>query len=165
MYHSSMNRTIAEAHESAAVWRPDVTVACIVLQGDKFLLVEEDVRGQRVLNQPAGHLEQDESLADAAVRETREETGWDVALTHLVGIYQWANAQGAYLRFAFAAQALRHDAARRLDTGIVRAAWMTHAEVRAATNLRSPMVLRGIEDFLAGKRNALDALANLQDAP
>ena len=101
-----MNRTIAEVRESAAIWRPDVTVACIVPQGDNFLLVEEDVRGQRVLNQPAGHLEPHEALADAAVRETREETGWDVALTHLVGIYQWANAQGAYLRFAFAARPL-----------------------------------------------------------
>lgn len=156
-----MNQTITLRAQNGAIWRPDVTVACIVPQGRKFLLVEEDARGRRVLNQPAGHLEPDESLADAALRETREETGWDVTLTHLVGIYQWANPDGAYLRFTFAAQPVRHDPQRPLDAGIVRALWMTREEIAQATNLRSPMVLRGIEDFLAGKVIALDATALL----
>jgi len=156
-----MNRTTPEPGESAAIWRPDVTVACIVPRGEKFLLVEEDVRGKRVLNQPAGHLESGESLTAAALRETCEETGWDVNLTHLVGIYQWANGDGAFLRFTFAAEPVRHDPARTLDTGIVRALWMTRAEIATSRNLRSPMVLRGIDDFLSGKLVPLDAVVSL----
>jgi len=150
-----MNRTTT----AADIWRPDVTVACIVPQQGKFLLVEENVRGELVLNQPAGHLEPDESLAQAALRETLEETGWSVELTHLVGIYQWANGDGHFLRFTFAAQACSHDAMRELDSGILRALWLTREEIAAAgARLRSPMVLRGVDDFLAGKRLSLDDL-------
>jgi 8-oxo-dGTP pyrophosphatase MutT (NUDIX family) len=153
-----MNRTTTPAD----IWRPDVTVACIVPQREKFLLVEENVRGELVLNQPAGHLEPDESLAQAALRETLEETGWNVELTHLVGIYQWANGDGHFLRFTFAAQARSHDPERKLDAGIVRAVWLTRDEIVATQGrLRSPMVLRGMDDFLAGKRLPLDALTSL----
>lgn len=156
-----MNRTTPAHPQNGSIWRPDVTVACIVPRAGKFLLVEEDVRGMRVLNQPAGHLEPDESLPEAALRETREETGWDVTLTHLVGIYQWANADGAFLRFTFAAEPVRHDLARTLDAGIVRAVWMTHDEIAASQNLRSPMVVRGIDDFLAGCSVPLERIACL----
>jgi len=156
-----MNRTTPARTLNGSIWRPDVTVACIVPRGGKFLLVEEDVRGMRVLNQPAGHLESGESLSAAALRETREETGWDVNLTHLVGIYQWSNGDGAFLRFTYAAEPVRHDPARTLDTGIVRALWMTHDEIAASRNLRSPMVLRGIDDFLNGKLLPLDAVVSL----
>jgi 8-oxo-dGTP pyrophosphatase MutT (NUDIX family) len=154
-----MNRTIPIDGD---IWRPDVTVACIVPRQGAFLLVEENVRGELVLNNPAGHLEPDESLGDAAVREALEETGWNVDLTHLVGIYQWANSDGHFLRFTFAATARNHDPARELDSGIVRALWMTRDDiVTAQPRLRSPMVLRGIDDFLAGRRLPLDALASL----
>ena len=150
-----MNRTTP----ADVVWRPDVTVACIVPQQGKFLLVEENVRGELVLNNPAGHLEPDESLREAAARETLEETGWSIDLMHLVGIYQWANDDGHFLRFTFSANARSHDPARELDNGIVRALWMTRDEIAAAQGrLRSPMVLRGIDDFLAGKHLPLDAL-------
>lgn len=153
---------------SDAVWRPDVTVACIVPRGARFLMVEETVRGELVINQPAGHLEPGESLAQAALRETLEETGWTVRLTGLVGIYQWANPTGDshFLRFTFAAEAVQHDPARPLDQGIVRASWMTREELAAtASRLRSPMVLRGIDDYLAGRRQPLDSLVSLLARP
>ena len=156
-----MNRTTPESNETSAIWRPDVTVACIVPRNGEFLLVEEIVRDDYVLNQPAGHLEPGESLPAAALRETREETGWDVELTHWVGVYQWANADGQFLRFTFAATPLRHDSSRTLDTGIVRAVWMTRGEIAASRNLRSPMVLRSIDDFLGNKRLPLDAVVSL----
>jgi len=157
-----MNRTTFDHLENPAVWRPDVTVACIVPQSGRFLLVEENVRGELVLNQPAGHLEPDESLHDAALREALEETGWSIELTHLVGVYQWKNGDGHFLRFTFAANPMRHDAARELDTGILRTLWMTRDEIAASqARLRSPMVLRGVDDFLVGKRLPLDTLTSL----
>jgi len=146
-----------------AVWRPDVTVATIVPRDGRFLIVEEDVRGQRVLNQPAGHLEPDETLLQAARRETREETGWTVELEHFVGVYQWTSATGEhFLRFAFAARALAHDPVQPLDAGIVRALWLNRSEIAAgAAPPRSPMVLRCIDDWLAGNRLPLSAIREL----
>lgn len=157
-----MNRTTPQNPD--AVWRPDVTVACVVPRDGRFLLVEESIRGRLVLNQPAGHLEPNETLCDAALRETLEETGWTVALHGLIGIYQWSNraTDSHFLRFTFAAEALAHDARRNLDTGIVRAVWLTRDEIAAERQrLRSPMVLRGVDDFLAGKRQPLDGLVPL----
>jgi len=157
-----MNRTTAPTTD--AVWRPDVTVACIVPCDGRFLLVEERVQGRLVLNQPAGHLEPHESLCDAALRETLEETGWTVTLQGLIGIYQWTNCDtdSHFLRFTFAAEPLAHDASRPLDTGIVRTLWLTREQIAAERQrLRSPMVLRGVDDFLAGKRQPLDSLVPL----
>jgi 8-oxo-dGTP pyrophosphatase MutT (NUDIX family) len=147
-------------------WQPDVTVACVVVRDGRLLMVEEQVRGRLVLNQPAGHLEPDESLVDAARRETLEETGWHVAPTAFIGAYQWkapdASAGGSgrhYLRMAFVAEPHRHEPERALDEGIVRALWMTPAELAAdASRHRSPLVWRVVEDFLAGRRHPLDAL-------
>jgi len=144
-----------------AVWRPRVTVATVVCHEDRFLLVEEDIRGEIVLNQPAGHLEQNETLLDAAVRETLEETGWTVELTDFIGAYQWntSDRSAEYLRFTFAARPLRHDAQRLLDDGIVRALWLTREEIAGQTNRhRNPMVLGNIDDWLAGKRYPLDVV-------
>lgn len=147
-----------------AIWRPDVTVATIVPRAGKFLLVEEIVRDELVLNQPAGHLEPDESLHAAALRETLEETGWTVELTDLIGVYQWSSADGAhqFLCFAFAALPIAHDAQRALDAGIVRALWLTREEIAAqAARLRSPMVLGNVDDWLAGRRFPLSVLTAL----
>lgn len=144
----------------ADVWRPDVTVATIVARDNRFLLVEEMVRGRRVLNQPAGHLEPQETLIDAARRETLEETAWHVVPSHLVAIAQWANApQGRhFVRFTFAAEAERHDPSLPLDKGIVRAVWLSRDEIAAAHDrLRSPMVLAGVDDWIAGRRYPLEA--------
>lgn len=146
--------------EDAAIWRPHVTVATVVPRAGRFLLVEETVRGAIVLNQPAGHLEPDETLHAAAVRETLEETGWHVELTCLLGVQQWRSRFGRdFVRFTFAAEPLRHDAERPLDDGILRALWLPRGEIAAESErLRSPMVLASIDDWLAGKRLPLDAI-------
>jgi 8-oxo-dGTP pyrophosphatase MutT (NUDIX family) len=147
----------------ADIWRPHVTVATVVPREGLFLLVEEDVRGRIVLNQPAGHLDPDESLQAAAVRETLEETGWYVSLTCLLGVQQWHSSSGRqFVRFTFAAEPLRHDPARPLDTGILKALWMSRDEIAAARpRLRSPMVLASVDDWLSGHRLPLDAIRQL----
>lgn len=150
-------------------WQPDVTVAAIVIDGGRLLVVEEEVAGRRVLNQPAGHLEPDESILDAVVREAREETGWDIRPMSFVGMYQWkapsvslGGAERTYVRFAFVAEPLAFDPSRTLDDGIVRALWMTPAELRAAApRHRSPLVWRVVEDALAGRRYPLDLCQSL----
>ncbi len=142
-------------------WQPDVTVATVVVADGRLLCVEERVNGRLVLNQPAGHLEPDESLQDAALRETREETGWDVRLTGFLGAYQWKAPETGrhYLRFAFAAEPDRHDPARTLDDGIVRALWMTpEALLDVRDRHRSPLVWQVVADHLAGHRFPLSLL-------
>ena len=150
-------------------WQPDVTVATVVVDAGRLLMVEESVAGRLVLNQPAGHLEPDESLIEAALRETLEETGWDVRLTAFVGAYQWkapvqSDGSGGrhYLRFAFAAEPVSHDPQRPLDDGIVRAVWLTPAELEAEhARHRSPLVWQAAADFLAGRRHSLGLLQHL----
>lgn len=144
-------------------WQPDVTVATVVVRDGRLLMVEERVRGALVLNQPAGHLEPDESLLEAALRETLEETGWEVTLTAFIGAYQWkAPADGRhFLRLAFAAEPRRHHPDRALDEGIVQALWLTPAELSAENHRhRSPLVWRAVEDFLSGRRFPLQALTH-----
>lgn len=156
------------SYREGRFWQPDVTVATVVLRDGHLLLVEERVAGQLVLNQPAGHLEPDESLAEAALRETREESGWDVRLTGFIGAYQWrapslnGNPGRHYLRFAFAAEPEAHDPTRRLDEGIVRALWLTPSELFAMRERhRSPLVAKVVEDMLAGRRHPLDLAQQL----
>ncbi|HSX61004.1 MAG TPA: NUDIX hydrolase [Tahibacter sp.] len=147
--------------EDDPVWRPRVTVATIVPSDGRYLLVEEDIRGRLLLNQPAGHLEPGESLVDAARRETREETGWDVEPDCLVSIHQWVNPEldRHFLRFTFAARALRHDPRQPLDAGIRAAVWMSRSEIADATpRLRSPLILASIDAWLGGTRLPLSSL-------
>lgn len=156
-----MNHTLHDHSEPSQIWRPDVTVATIVPRDGRFLLVEEMVQGRLVLNQPAGHLESGESLHSAACRETLEETGWTVELTGFVAVYQWSNADrsGHFVRFTFVGSPVAHDSSRPLDSGIIRACWLSRDEIAArASDLRSPMVLRGIDDFLAGRHLPLDTI-------
>ena len=149
---------------TSEVWRPHVTVACVVADGDRYLMVEEEVGGRVAYNQPAGHLDDGESLVAAAMRETLEETGWTVVLEHLIGIHQWRSSEHGegVVRFSFAARAVSHDASRPLDTGILRALWLTRGEIAAlGERLRSPLVLRSIDAWLAGQRLPLPALEYL----
>ena len=148
------------SYREGRFWQPDVTVATIVVRDGKLLMVEERAQGRLVFNQPAGHLEPDESLLEAARRETLEETGWDVEPTAFVGAYQWKAETGRhYLRFAFAAEPLRHHPERTLDEGIVQAVWMSPAELqRESARHRSPLVWQVGQDFLAGRRSPLDML-------
>ncbi|MFI4869111.1 MAG: NUDIX hydrolase [Steroidobacterales bacterium] len=143
------------------VWKPDVTVAAIIERSGRFLLVEERIRGRLVLNQPAGHLEDGEGLLDAVVRETLEETAWQFTPESLLGIYQWRSPRGhTTLRFAFTGSVQGYDAQRPLDPPIVTTHWFAREEIaQRSTRLRTPLVLRCIEDYLAGRRLPLDALA------
>ena len=113
--------------------RPVTTVATIVARDGAFLIVEEETRAGVRLNQPAGHLEAGETLVAAAMRETLEETGYHVTPTALVGIYRWQTpVTGAtFIRFAFAADVVAQDAARKLDEGILRALWLSYDELTA----------------------------------
>src|SRR5688572_24527290 len=157
------------SYREGRFWQPDVTVATVVVDNGRLLMVEESVSGRLVLNQPAGHLEPDESLIDAALRETREETGWDVRLTAFIGAYQWKaplqpDGSGGrhYLRFAFAAEPVRHHAERALDEGIVHALWMTPAELQArAPQHRGPLVWQVVADYLGGRRHSLDLVQHM----
>ncbi len=139
-------------------WQPHITVATIVEDQGRFLMVEEFKAGKHVYNQPAGHLEANESLLDAARRETLEETAWEVELTGVVGIYLYtAPSNGVtYQRVCFAARPLKHHPERALDSDIVRAAWLTRDELLAAPERwRSELVPRCIDDYLTGPLHSL----------
>lgn len=145
------------------IWKPHVTVAAVVQRDGKFLLVEEETESGLAFNQPAGHLEENEALVDAVVRETLEETAYHFRPTHLVGIYNWKHPTKGitYLRFAFAGDLAGWEPDRQLDDGIVGARWLTLDEVRATQERhRSPLILRCIEDLVAGKRYPLDLLVH-----
>lgn len=148
------------------VWKPHVTVAAIAERDGRFLVVEEVIRGRTVLNNPAGHLEQAESFADAVRRETLEETGWEFEPEAVTGIYLWSNPEldNTFLRVAFSGRCLRHHPDRALDKGIVGPHWLTRAELGDGVRaLRSPMVLRCIDDYLQGRRYPLQLLSHLDD--
>jgi 8-oxo-dGTP pyrophosphatase MutT (NUDIX family) len=146
------------------IWKPHVTVAAVIERQGRFLLVDEFADGARVLNQPAGHLDEGETLVEAIMRETLEETAWHFTPTALVGIYRWRDLRKntTFLRVTFCGQADWHDSARRLDAGIIGSEWMTREQLVAEPQrLRSPMVLRCVDDYLSGARHALSILSEI----
>ncbi len=146
------------------IWSPHVTVAAVVQQSGRFLLVEETVDNGIALNQPAGHLEENETLLQAVVRETLEETAWHFRPEALLGVYRWLSPrnQVTYLRFAFTGTLLRHEPERPLDHGILRTLWLTHEAIRqSVASHRSPQVLRCVDDYLSGVRYPLSSLRDV----
>lgn len=146
-------------------WRPSVTVAAIIERDGRFLMIEEETSDGLRLNNPAGHLEPGESPADGAVREALEEAAWHFRPTALLGVYLSRSPRSnsgvdtTYVRFAFTGDLGEHEPDRPLDTGIVRTLWMTAEEVRAsAARHRSPLVVRCIDDYVAGLRHPLGAI-------
>jgi 8-oxo-dGTP pyrophosphatase MutT (NUDIX family) len=143
---------------------PDITVAAVTETAGRFLVVEERINRRLVFNQPAGHVEHGETLLAAIVREVREETAWGFEPQALIGVYIWRNpASGrSYMRFAFTGKVKDHDAAQRLDRGIVRTHWLSREDLQEREpRLRSPLVMRCIEDYLGGTRLPLEPIANL----
>lgn len=144
---------------SKEIWKPNVVVAAICERDGGFLLVEEETAEGLRLNQPAGHWERNETLKEAVVREALEETAHVVEPTDLLGAYTTYNPARdiTYLRFAYVCRVTGHDPGRALDRGIVRAVWMTPEEIATSPiRHRSPLVMRCIHDYLAGRRFPLD---------
>jgi NADH pyrophosphatase NudC (nudix superfamily) len=149
---------------------PDITVAAVTETNGRFLVVEERINRRLVFNQPAGHVERGETLLAAVVRETREETAWGFQPQALVGVYIWRNPSSGrgYMRFAFTGNVMDHDVAQALDRGIVGAHWLSREDLlQRQSQLRSPLVMRCIEDYLGGTRLPLETVAklDLQTAP
>lgn len=144
-------------------WTPHVTVAAIICENQRFLLVEEQSEGKIVLNQPAGHWEQNETVLDATRREVLEETAWHFEPQAITGIYTHTGEnQITYLRITFTGQHTQFEPHRALDTGILRTLWLTRDEIIAqAPNLRSPMVLRCIDDYLKQVRYPLSLITHV----
>lgn len=148
-------------------WKPNVVVAAIIRQDDRYLLVEEHAdEGNIVLNQPAGHLEQDETLIDAVKREVLEETAWQFQPESLTGVYLRTDpASGiSYLRFCFVGSCSNHDDQRALDTDIIRTLWLDREQIEAsADRMRSPLVIQCLHDYLSGQSYPLEMLHTIKD--
>jgi 8-oxo-dGTP pyrophosphatase MutT (NUDIX family) len=143
---------------------PEITVAAVTETDGRFLVVEERIDQRLVINQPAGHVEPGETLLEAVVREVREETAWLFTASELIGVYLWRHPGTGRTtkRFAFAGAVTDHRDGQALDEGIVRTHWLTREELKGREpQLRSPLVLRCVEDYLAGRRRPLAATAAL----
>ena len=145
-------------------WHAHVTVAAVIEDNDRFLMIEEKAAGKNVFNQPAGHLEKDESLVDAVIREVLEETARDFKPRHVIGIYLYPSQENGvtYLRVCFSGEVSDELPERELDKEIIRTTWMSREQVlERSDRLRSPLVIDCIEDYLDGKKYPLDILSHL----
>lgn len=149
-------------------WKPNVTVAAVAEQNDRFLLVEEHVEGKVLFNQPAGHLEYGETLIEAVQREVLEETAYQFEPGHLVGVYLYPNPRSdiVYLRFCFAGSCPKQPTTAQLDEGIINTHWLSRDEINElGGRLRSNMVIRCIDDYLNGRRYPLELLNHFPVSP
>lgn len=145
-------------------WVPHITVASIIEQDNKFLFVEEYVDDTKVINQPAGHLEEHETLEEGCIRETLEETLYEVKVDYLVGIYQERNKNSLdmWLRFCFKCSIIQEIANGELDKNIIRKIWLPRdAILNPNINLRSNMVIKCIDDYNAGKKFPKEIISSL----
>lgn len=145
-------------------WAPHVTVAAVVEKSGNFLMVEEMIQGRKVITQPAGHLDDGESLIDAVQREVMEETGLEFRATELVGIYKakTAGSGDTWLRFTFTGEILSDAEPSPNDGDILSAFWMSEADIRSdESRIRSPQVLAGLDDYNMGQRFSLDLIREM----
>jgi len=141
-----------------------LTVAAVIEKRGRFLLVEERINGLDVINQPAGHVEPGETFRDAVVREVQEETAWRFTPVAIIGIYLWNRPESndRFLRVTYCGSCHDHDPKQSLDTGIIRTLWLSRAEiVSRELALRSPMVLRAIDDYRRGVRYPANMIQHL----
>ncbi len=135
--------------------KPEITVAAVTEDDGRFLVVEERINQQLVLNQPAGHVEHGETLLEAVVREAREETAWLFQPLALIGTYLWRNPLNgrSTLRFAFTGTVSDHKPEQPLDSGIVTTHWLTREQLmERELRLQKPLVMRCVDDYLRGIR-------------
>ncbi|MFT5573148.1 MAG: ADP-ribose pyrophosphatase YjhB (NUDIX family) [Cryomorphaceae bacterium] len=146
------------------MWQPDVTVAAVCEKHGRFLLVEERSKSSQkiVFNQPAGHIEEGESVLAAVVRETLEETCCHFVPESLIGFYRYQAVNGkTYLRYTFCGSISDADSSYTLDPDIIRTHWLSLDAIRASASLRSPLVINCINDYLSGQRYPLDILREI----
>ena len=146
------------------VWKPHVTVAAIIEREQRFLMVEEFTPHGLQFNQPAGHLEEHESLFNAVKREVFEETAWQFTPEFITSVQLWRrNPQSlTFVRFCFSGKCFNYDATQALDDGIIATHWLTRDEI-AQRPLRSPLVLSSVDDYLSGQRYPLTLLKSFLD--
>lgn len=148
------------------IWKPHVTVAAVIEKDGQFLLVEETTDHGLAFNQPAGHLEQGEDLISAVKREVLEETAWQFEPESIIGVQLWRRSPDfpSFVRFVFTGSVENHDPDRQLDDGILATHWLSRAQIHAKyQQLRSPLVLTSVDDYLNGQRYPLTLLQSFLD--
>ena len=148
---------------SETIWKPHATVAAVIEREGRYLLVEELCSGKSVFNQPAGHLEDGESLHDAVIREVREETTFLFDPQAIVGCYRWRdpNKQNTHLRMTFCGTVSDEQPSWSLDEGIIATHWLSYDEIASHNALRSPLVLQCLDDYQSGRRYPLDFIRDV----
>lgn len=148
------------------VWKPHVTVAAVIERDGRFLLVEETTDQGIAFNQPAGHLEAGEDLISAIKREVWEETAWQFEPEALIAIQLWRKTPDhpSFIRFCFTGTVDNHKPEQQLDTGIIKTHWLDRDEILTKQNqLRSPLVLICVDEYLKGQRYPLTLLQTFLD--
>ena len=146
-------------------WKPRVVVAAVIEKDNKFLVVEEQIDGRRAINQPAGHLEPNETIVEAVIRETLEETRWEFEPSDLLGVMHLLNedTKRIFIRFTFTGKLIKHHPGYKLDPDITQVHWMSYDEIVSQQELmwRSPLVVRSLDAYLSGVRYPLDLVETM----